>query len=466
MRLLDDRRRRGGRGPRRERRHCSRCLLPCRDRVGRLPGRSVTAGAIPRVRASTPPPTLTRPRQDPRRYPGAEVTLPPGNVVTWRSQARQLVEELAARRDLRATLRVVVDELAAAYHPSSAMASPGHERLAAAIAAGTGRGSCDPSTVTRAMDRLTSWGLVHRVAAGTVVQGPGGDSTYLRAEYGLLLPAARAAPARTASGASTAATSPDPARGGSPRAAAVRWPMCEAPRTRAQRHAAAARLQAEAAGLRGCSPEALASTLREWFAAGWTPSDVLAAADSRPNQDGKNGGRWTFTTAPRHVGAWVRFRLAFWRAGDAPGRSPAQRRRATDQAAQHHHAVLAAALSAPCDVVVGEQLAAAAGQVREVLRAGGRRTRTRSADLPARRTFGARNADPSVSYLTGGESFTRTRERINDGTPNGVRTGLDQVREALRQARSADLGPPGRAGPSLRELHSQHVPRPWALGTV
>jgi len=383
--------------------------------------------------------------------------------VVWRTAARELVEELGGRRDLRATLRVVVDEIAATFHPSSGMSSPGHERLAAAIAAGTGRGSCDPSTVTRAVERLVEWGLVHRAAPGTIlVGGSGGEVSRLRAEYGLTLPPLPGRSGMSGAGAEgpvdVAAGRPtrtDPVTGGE------WWPMCRVPLTRGQRHAAARRLQREAEGLRGCSGAALAAALRQWFTAGWTAADVLVALDSRPEE----GGRWTFTTAPNNAVAWVRFRLSWWRGEAGPGRSPGQRRQVAHEAAQLRHDRLLATAVAPAEVVTGARLTALAGRVRDALvaaqtGAGGRATGIRS-DLP----FRAQNADPSVSNLTVGESFTRARPTSNDGTPDGVRTGITGLRAATRAHASIRSGgdtakTPGRPRPTLEELHSQRLGGP------
>ncbi|MDN5797049.1 MAG: hypothetical protein L0H79_15005 [Intrasporangium sp.] len=254
--------------------------------------------------------------------------------MSWRSHARLLVDELAGRRDLRATLRAVVDELATKWHPRSETSGPGHDQLAAAVAVATGRGRCDQATVTRAIARLIEWSLIWEAAPGTIVVGRDGMEN-LRAEYGLALPA------REPSTTTTMPEAPEDRDDGTTacpesrrRAAEQGWSLAEVPVTKAERVAAAARLQAEAVGLRGCSAPALASVLREWFVAGWTGRDVLRALDSRPEA----GGAWTFTTMPRFVAAWVRFRLRFWRDEEGrPGASPSQRRAAARMAEQGRH---------------------------------------------------------------------------------------------------------------------------------
>ncbi len=51
----------------------------------------------------------------------------------------------------------------------------------------------------------------------------------------------------------------------------------------------------------------VAHLCREFFLAGWTPADILAALGHRP--DGTN---WHHEHAVRHVPGWFRHRLAPW----------------------------------------------------------------------------------------------------------------------------------------------------------
>ncbi|GGS84630.1 hypothetical protein GCM10010156_49080 [Planobispora rosea] len=65
--------------------------------------------------------------------------------------------------------------------------------------------------------------------------------------------------------------------------------------------------------LRRISARHLRHLLAPWFAAGWTPADVLHALDHLPD-----GRPWTFAGRVRHVPGWIGHRLAAWR--DADGR--------------------------------------------------------------------------------------------------------------------------------------------------
>ncbi|MDN5797206.1 MAG: hypothetical protein L0H79_15830 [Intrasporangium sp.] len=266
--------------------------------------------------------------------------------MAWRSFARLLVDERAERRDLRATLRAVVDELATKWHPRTETSGPGHDQLAAAVMVATGRAGCDQATVTRAIARLAAWSLIWEAAPGTIVIGRDGMEN-LRAEYGLALPAREP----------VTAESPGAAQGGATEGHRARpdqgWSLSSTTSTKADRIAAAGRLQVEAVSLRGCSAPALASVLRDWFVAGWTGRDVLTALDSRPEA----GGAWTFTTAPRYVVAWVKYRLAAWRDEEGrPGPSPSQRRASSRAAEQARHAQLVE----PVEAALADEAKAAA----------------------------------------------------------------------------------------------------------
>lgn len=209
------------------------------------------------------------------------------------------------RADLFATLRTTIRVLAADYDPATLTASPGHARIAAA----TGR---HVRTVSRAIDRLEALGVISIRRVGSITLGASGVEKW-RQEYRLLVPPRIARD-----------YSPEPAvrrvrsERGQPRA---RWSLGSVPRSRRDRRLAAERMQREWIGLRGCSARALAAALREWFAAGWSPYDVRAALDFRPDDTA-----WTYTTAARDVVALVRYRLSYWLdEGGRPMPSPAQR---------------------------------------------------------------------------------------------------------------------------------------------
>lgn len=367
-----------------------------------------------------------------------------------------MVDERAGRRDLRATLRAVVDEVAAKWHPRTETSGPGHDQLAAAVVVATGRKGCDQATVTRAIARLVEWSLIWEAAPGTIVIGRDGLEN-LRAEYGLALPA------REPAGVKAPDATPEGGEAGQRVRTDQGWSLAAVTATKADRIAAAGRLQVEAVSLRGCSAPALASVLRDWFLVGWTGRDVLTALDSRPEA----GGAWTFTTAPRYVVAWVKYRLAAWRDEEGrPGPSPSQRRAAARAAEQARHAQLVEPVEA---ALADEAKAAAVARCRaaiagrdgssrwknDAVGGGGRAARAARVTEPepvagsgSKRSglVGIRNADPSSSYLSVGESLTRTREPATTGTPDGVRTGSQLVRHALAAARAATAKPARQAG--------------------
>lgn len=393
----------------------------------------------------------------------------PRDAVAWRTHARLLVEELAGRRDLRATLHAVVDELAVRWHPRTQTSGPGHDQLAAAVAVATGRGRCNPATVTRAIARLTEWSLVWEAAPGTIVVGGDGLEN-LRAEYGLALPPITAIATRAdgdvkgeaSATPSSSPTPPEMAPSPQDHPAHGRWSLVDVPAVKAQRLAAARRLQFEAPSLRGCSVPALAAVLREWFVAGWSPRDVLTALDFKPGAE----GAWTFTTSVRSVVGWVGYRLAAWR--DEAGRpvaSPAQRAAAVRAAERARHAEL---IEPVADALVDEQKAAAVARCRaavkgpgiSVVRGGPEGWKAAVLERGDRLLVGSRNADPSSSFLSVGESL-RARGPANDGTPDGVRVGANLVKAALAAARQAQTKAPRRARPTLAELHSEGISRLW-----
>jgi len=120
-----------------------------------------------------------------------------------------------------------------------------------------------------------------------------------------------------------------------------RWPVAQRPATRPERAAAALEARRRVPDLARLSTPYVAALCREWFLAGWTLADVLAALQRDPD-----GRQHTNTHTVRHVPGWFRSRLAHWRTDpldptSAPGPSPAHRaaaaaahRRAQDRAAR------------------------------------------------------------------------------------------------------------------------------------
>jgi hypothetical protein len=103
------------------------------------------------------------------------------------------------------------------------------------------------------------------------------------------------------------------------------------PRNRSEGLAAAQAVQERARDLRRLSAEHVRWLGRPFFAAGWTPADVVHAIDHSPT--GRPHG---FTAGIRSPGAWARARLALWLGPDGvplPSRS--------QLAAEHHRQVLA-----------------------------------------------------------------------------------------------------------------------------
>ncbi|MEV4249316.1 hypothetical protein AB0J63_38615 [Streptosporangium canum] len=97
------------------------------------------------------------------------------------------------------------------------------------------------------------------------------------------------------------------------------WSLSVTPVTKTEMLQAAQALRAHSAILRRISTRHLRSVLREFFAAGWSPDDVLHGLDHRTD-----GTAWTLTSDPSFVPGWIRYRLACWRTADgtpAPSRS-------------------------------------------------------------------------------------------------------------------------------------------------
>lgn len=310
------------------------------------------------------------------------------NVATWRSSVLDAIREAGFRRDLASTLTGIVEVLAREWRPSTATSSPGHDVIAARI-------NRSESTVTRGVGRLQDLGVLSVASEGTVVWGSTGERQGFRAEYILM----------------------EVPQGGT--SDVEQWPMHKAPKTKGQRRAAAAALQRVSRDWLGrTSPAAVASVCRPFFAAGWTPRDVLTALDTRPDD-----ARWTFTTPPRNVSSWMRFRLSHWLDSKwtpmtAPSRAVAERR----------EAVIAAQLEAR-KMWEEDRARRAAGPDEATLsamdraRAAARQGAARFKHSIRRPHTSAQNADPlSISTFVESPLTRASQQRSNETPLRGVRT--------------------------------------------
>ena len=121
---------------------------------------------------------------------------------------------------------------------------------------------------------------------------------------------AKSEPESAASGGSASRPSPWPAQ---PPA----WPLEQKPHRRAERLEAARTLRQVSPVLRRLSAPRLASELRPWFAAGYSPADVLYAVDYRPD-----GSANLNTDAVRVPVRWLTYRLGMWLGPDGSRQRP------------------------------------------------------------------------------------------------------------------------------------------------
>lgn len=112
----------------------------------------------------------------------------------------------------------------------------------------------------------------------------------------------------------------------------IRWNRHRVPSGRVQRRTAAWRVKSLLPNVLGrMSDRDVASCLRDFFVAGWSPDDVHHALESRPD-----GSRWPYagapdTKEPYRVRGWLRFRLDAWRdTSGAPMVSRGRQLRADD----------------------------------------------------------------------------------------------------------------------------------------
>jgi hypothetical protein len=99
------------------------------------------------------------------------------------------------------------------------------------------------------------------------------------------------------------------------------WPLAATPGSKAEARKAAETLRQASLDLRRISARHVRHLVAVFFAAGWTPGDVLHALDHTPD-----GRPWPYAGTPRHVPGWVRHRLRPWLDADGrPARSKSQR---------------------------------------------------------------------------------------------------------------------------------------------
>ena len=239
---------------------------------------------------------------------------------------------------------------------------------AGALDDGTGTSAVFVLTVPRRKQRLRSDGESSRV---------NGPLTGSRREPGIA-PRAREARAEVKSGnpevKSEEARAP---RGQSVLPPAGAAPLAAVPENRTEALAAAQVMQERARLLRRLSAEHLRHLARPFFAAGWSPRDLLHAIDHEPG-----GRQHGYTSGVRSPAGWIRSRLAAWFGPNdvpLPSRSQrlaeARRQVLADQAARR--ARDAAERAAAADYPVQADLA------REMLRTRPRPGASRSRSLRA-----------------------------------------------------------------------------------
>jgi hypothetical protein len=130
------------------------------------------------------------------------------------------------------------------------------------------------------------------------------------------------------------------------------------PQNRSEALAAARAMQERVRLLRRISGEHLRHLARPFFAAGWTPRDVLHALDYEPG-----GRQHGYSTAVRSAVGWIRFRLAAWLGPDGiplPSRSQqlagARRRVLAEQAARREAAASARVADYPAQAARAREL--------------------------------------------------------------------------------------------------------------
>ena len=256
------------------------------------------------------------------------------NPVRWVREQTAALNDAPMRADRRRNLIRVVELIGKSWHPLTRVSTPGHDVIAAAL--GVSR-----KTVERLIADLIDRRIIYRSGGGRRKVLPDGSTLFLRAEYMMLraqVLAARVVCARCEIGFRP--SSPDDVlcracvvvvERKKARAEAGAWNLSQVPRSKRERHQAAAAMQehTSASGwLAGASAAAVASVCRRFWAAGWTPGDVLHAIEWRPD------GAWTYDSRPNDVAGWLRHRLTYWVGSDGrPRASRSQRERAARERA-------------------------------------------------------------------------------------------------------------------------------------
>ncbi len=158
------------------------------------------------------------------------------------------------------------------------------------------------------------------------------------------------------------------------------WDLSVTPAGKQERLAAAAILQRHLPVLGRISTAHVASLLREWHLAGWTPRDVLTALGTRPD-----GTPWRHSHDIRHVPGWIRHRLAPWRTNPTDPTSPvglSPTTRAAGEAARTRALTRAAAEQATAAETAARAAAAGPATVTQLAAAARAQLRTRH-DTPA-----------------------------------------------------------------------------------
>lgn len=251
------------------------------------------------------------------------------NAVRWVREQKAALENAPMRSDRRRNLIRVVELIGKSWHPLTRVSTPGHDVIAAAL--GVSR-----KTVERLIADLIERRIIHRSGRGEKRIMPDGTTVFLRAEYVLLraqVLVSRVVCARCEIGFRPSNPEAVLCRACAivverkkARAQAGAWNLSRVPRSKRERHQAAAAMQehTSASGwLAGASAAAVASVCRPFWVAGWTPGDVLHAIEWRPD------GAWTYDSRPNDVAGWLRHRLTYWVGSDGrPRASRSQRERA------------------------------------------------------------------------------------------------------------------------------------------
>lgn len=334
------------------------------------------------------------------------------NPNTWLRDVRTHILEIGGRADRVRGLLIVAELIARGWHPVTRISTPGHDVIAERV-------GCHDRTVTRLMRVMEARKYLLCTGRGDILEGPGGQVTFLRAEYSLLIPA-------------QVQQEPIPQKCSSVRSL---WDLSTVPRTKSERHAAGEAMQYRIASsgsgwLRGVSAAAVASASRVFFDAAWTPADVLYALDHRPTE-----GRWTLNAEPRSVIGWMRSRLSYWIGADGEMRMSVSQRAKADRELVKARAALRdreqAARAAEC--VSADDLSPAARGALTSARRTLAAARSRSVRAAGERLSTGLNVGPSRSLWERSEIPTRASDRA--GSTASQERPAEAGRESFRKMR-------------------------------